>query len=805
MKGPPTRNQELIEEISALKKRIRELEQSEATYKQAEKAFRDSEERYINFIANASEGIFCIDMTPPVSIDMSYDLLSKQIGQCAVVVEANAALAAMYGLSREQMIGRPVVEFAPNCGVQMADLVKTEGYRITEREEIKVSAEGNPVYVIESYRGVVEDRMLKRIWGVQRDITDRKPAEEELGIIRNRLSRAEIISRSGNWEFDLKSKRVFASEGARKIYGLLNAEWTIPQVQKIPLPEYRTMLDKALQDLIREDRPYDLVFKIQRPGTGEIIDIHSVAEYDRRRDVVFGVIRDITELKQAEREIIEEREKLKILSDNAPFGMVLINKDGHFTYYNTKFSELFGFDLSLINDSRTWLKKAFPDNEYRHTVISTWIEDFRNVKPGEQKPRVFTVTCKDGTQKITNFIPSMLISGDYLMACEDITDLRHAESQLRQAQKIESIGTLAGGIAHDFNNILTALMGYATLMQMKMDKSSPLKSYLDQILSASQKAADLTRSLLAFSRQQPTILAPLDINNTIKVTEKLLKRLLTEDIELCTSFTHDDTVAIADRSQMDQILFNLVTNARDAMPGGGILKIETDIAFIDKRFIKVHGFGKSGQYVLINISDTGTGIDETTLEKIFDPFFTTKETGKGTGLGLATVYGIIKQHNGYITVDSKPGDGAIFHIYLPKANMKVNPEEDATAIITTGDETVLIAEDNEEVRYFMREALQQHGYKIIEASDGEDAIDKFKQHLNINLIIVDSVMPKKNGRAVYEEIHRIKPHIKVLFTSGYTDDIILDKGIENKEFDFIAKPLSLNNLLQKVREVLDRQ
>jgi signal transduction histidine kinase len=400
----------------------------------------------------------------------------------------------------------------------------------------------------------------------------------------------------------------------------------------------------------------------------------------------------------------------------------------------------------------------------------------------------------DRTGKVVGAIESM----------RDITEVKRLEAQLRQAQKMESVGTLAGGIAHDFNNILTTLIGYATITQMKMGKNNPLRSHVDQILSASQKAADLTRSLLTFSREQPVSLIPLDINNTIKAAKKLLKRLLTEDIELRTSLTKDDTVVMADKSQMDQILFNLVTNARDAMPKGGMLTIQTGITAMDKEFTRIHGFGEPGRYVLISVSDTGTGMDEATRDKIFDPFFTTKETGKGTGLGLTTVYGIIKQHNGHITVYSEPKQGTTFRIYLPAADTRAGRETNTEPFVSTGNETILIAEDNEGVRHVMREALQEYGYKTIEAIDGEDAINKFKQHQDIDLIIIDSVMPKKNGCEVYGEIRKINSHIKVLFTSGHTKDIVLNKGIEDGEFDFIAKPLLFNEFLQKVREVLDR-
>jgi signal transduction histidine kinase/CheY-like chemotaxis protein len=469
---------------------------------------------------------------------------------------------------------------------------------------------------------------------------------------------------------------------------------------------------------------------------------------------------------------------------------------------NTHFTALFGYDMSNVPDAGTWYSRAYPDAGYRDTVIAAAKEDLQAASPGERKSRVFTVTCKDGTDKVISLVLSALASGDYLMSCEDITEMRKLESQLRHAQKMESIGTLAGGIAHDFNNILSALLGYASLMQMKMEKDSSLRPYLDQVLSASRKAADLTQSLLAFSRKQPVTLLPLDINSTIGSTKKLLKRLLTEDISLHTTLTGDDTVVMADRSQVDQILFNLITNARDAMPRGGTLIIRTDVADIDDRFTRAHGFGRLGRYVMITISDTGQGMDEATQRKIFDPFFTTKETGKGTGLGLATVYGIVKQHEGYITVQSEPGRGSTFRIYLPAVEAKTDHEQEPAIPVTTGTGTILIAEDNEEVRRFMREALREYGYRTIEAVDGEDAVSKFRRHGNVDLIIVDSVMPKKNGREVCEEVRRIDPRVRVLFTSGYTKDVILEKGIEGKELDFIAKPLTLGRLLQKVRELL---
>jgi nitrogen-specific signal transduction histidine kinase/CheY-like chemotaxis protein len=385
----------------------------------------------------------------------------------------------------------------------------------------------------------------------------------------------------------------------------------------------------------------------------------------------------------------------------------------------------------------------------------------------------------------------------------DITREKTLESQLLQAQKMEAVGTLVGGIAHDFNNILTVFTGYGTLLQMGLDQKHPLRKYADQLLSAAEKAVQLTHGLLAFSRKQAIILKPVKMNSVIKGTEKLLKRLLTDDIELRTNLTSEDTTVMADTMQIDQILFNLTSNARDAMPKGGILTIETKRLELGHEFENIYGYGEPGVYILISISDTGLGMNIETREHIFDPFFTTKEVGRGTGLGLSTIYGIVRQHKGYINVYSEPDMGTIFHIYFPSAYTIAVEEKPAPVTAGTGKETVLIAEDNEAVRGLISTILIEHGYTTIEAIDGPDAIEKFRKADRIDLLIFDSVMPKKNGRETYNEICEMKPDIKAIFTSGYTRDVFLDKGIEDEKFNFLQKPISPSSLLQKVREVLD--
>ena len=515
--------------------------------------------------------------------------------------------------------------------------------------------------------------------------------------------------------------------------------------------------------------------------------------------------RQVVERRQAEEALNNERLKLKTLSDNAPFGMVLIDNKGRYTYMNSRFRDMFGYDLSDIPDGRTWFRRVYPDDRLRQEAITTWKEEIGGLSRGERKLKVFAATCADGSQKMVNFIPLKLASGDYLVTCEDITELKKLERQLHQSQKMEAIGSLAGGIAHDFNNILTTLMGYAGLLQMEMDRHDPLGLYVEQIISASQKAANLTRSLLAFSRQQPIVLNPVNINDTIRSTEKLLKRLLTEDVDFRVSLQPQDMVIMADATQIDQILFNLVANARDAMPKGGKLLIATSQTDIDERFVHTHGYGKPGAYAMVIVSDTGTGMDEATKEKIFDPFFSTKEVGRGTGLGLSTVYGIVKQHDGFINVYSEPGKGTTFRIYLPLVGFEVPREEPPEPVMQRGTETILVAEDNADLRRLVTKVLVRHGYRTIEAVDGEDAIDKHGKHRGIDLIIVDSVMPKKNGREVYEEIRKVDPGVAFLFTSGHTRDTILNRGIADSEFDFLPKPIAPFELLQMVRKVLDRK
>ena len=384
----------------------------------------------------------------------------------------------------------------------------------------------------------------------------------------------------------------------------------------------------------------------------------------------------------------------------------------------------------------------------------------------------------------------------------DVTKQRGMEAQLLHSQKMESIGTLAGGVAHDFNNILTVIMNCSEMLRSKLDDRERAFLLVDQILGAAQRAAKLTRSLLAFSRKQQMVPRPIDLNEIITQTHDFLERIIGEDVELKTNLCDGEVIVLADRGQLEQVIMNLASNARDAMPEGGRLTISTSVSRLDGH-VFADGSPAAGRYALLSLADTGVGITKQEQERIFEPFFTTKDVGKGTGLGLSMAYGIIRQHNGWITVESEVGGGSCFTVCLPLAGerdvMGTAPAESPRR----GTETILLVEDDEQVLYVNKALLEEKGYRVIAARDGAEAVELFRGEGGaVALAVIDVVMPLMSGRQVYDHLAKLNPHLRVIFTSGYPPDALGRTGVP-ENCHFIAKPMDSVEFLRMVRELLD--
>jgi PAS domain S-box-containing protein len=520
------------------------------------------------------------------------------------------------------------------------------------------------------------------------------------------------------------------------------------------------------------------------------------------------IVRDITEQKQTEEALLERERQLNESQRMAHIGSWERDVATNRVVWSDEMYRILGFDPQEDEPSyEAFLNIIHPDD--REFFIKAGKSAVYENKPYSFDYRIIR---KDGTISVIHARGKVFYdeAGNPFLfrgTAQDITKRKRLEEQLLQAQKMEAIGQLAGGIAHDFNNILTAIIGFGNLLKIETVKDGLSGSYITQILNSAERAANLTQALLAFSRKQIITPKTVNLNVIIQGIEKLLSRVIGEDIKLSTILTDKNLTIMADSGQIEQVLMNLATNARDAMPDGGNLIIGTELVEFSNEFTQAHGYGKPGQYALITFEDTGQGMDEKTKERIFEPFYTTKEVGKGTGLGLAMVYGIIKQHNGYINVYSKQNKGTIFKIYLPLIKSEVEETKLKNMLVLKGGrETVLVAEDDEPVRELIKELLLGYGYNVIEAGDGKDAIRAFNKNKDrIQLLILDVIMPKKNGKEVYDEIRELKPDMKVIFVSGYNEDVIHKKGVLDEGLNFISKPILLDELLRKVREVLDKR
>src|SRR5213593_4246443 len=542
-----------------------------------------------------------------------------------------------------------------------------------------------------------------------------------------------------------------------------------------------------------------------KDGSYHLVEAVAVNRLD---DPAVGAVvanwRDITERLRAEQALRNSEQSYRSLVDGVRDVIFALSPGGEVTSLNPAFEEMTGFPPA------EWVGRPFEAFVHPGDVPLA-LDLFGRVLGGEPRPTIpFRILTKGGSYRVAEFSASAQVRDGRLAGIlgigRDVTERLGLEQQLRQAQKMEAVGRLAGGIAHDFNNILTAITGHADLLLEDLGHHDPRRADVDEIRRSAERAAGLTRQLLAFSRQQVLQPKVVDLNALVLDLDKLLRRLIGEDVELATVLDPALGRVTADPGQLEQVIVNLAVNARDAMPQGGKLTLETRNIDLDSSYTLEHSLVKPGPYVQLTVSDSGIGMDEETQAHAFEPFFTTKPRGQGTGLGLAMVYGTVKQSGGFIWVYSEPGHGATFKIYLPRVD---TPTEAATLPAPTvqparGSETVLLAEDEPAVRAIAQQALERHGYTVLAAPSGAAALALAAQHAaTIDLLLTDVVMPGMSGRDLADRLTAQRPGIRVLYISGYTDNAIVRHGMLEPGLAYLQKPFRPHALVRKVREVLD--
>jgi two-component system cell cycle sensor histidine kinase/response regulator CckA len=764
---------------------------------------RRAENSYRSIFENAVEGIF----------------QSTLEGRFITV---NPAMARILGYDSPEEVIEKVTDVAHQLYVNPED--RTEAARLEKETGILKSFEfeavrkdGRRIW-LSLNRHLMRDENGIEIYreGSVEDITEPKRAEEvlretarskaeSLALLDTTLSSAPIGFAFHNC--DLVFERI--NESLAAINGL-PVEDHIGRTLKEILPEMAPMLEPLLQEVLDTGQPVlDIELNGETPADPGHKHYWSVSFYPVRMQggEILGVgvlVSEVTARKQAEQALRESEERYRDLVENAHDIIFSHDLNGNYTSVNRAGEQITGYTHEEC------LRLNITD-----TIAPEHVSKAREMmakKLAGEKGTAYEVDilAKDGKRVAVEVNTKLTLQDGVPVGVQgiarDMTERKQLEEQLRQSQKMEAIGQLAGGVAHDFNNLLTAINGYSSLALQRLDDSSPVKSYLEEVKKAGDRAANLTRQLLAFGRKQ--ILQPLaiNLNGVVSDMNKMLRRLIGEDIVLTARLNSDVGKVMADPGQIEQVLVNLIVNARDAMPRGGNLTIETNNVELDEEYGSKHVGVPAGRYVLLAVSDTGEGMSEAVRQRIFEPFFTTKEKGKGTGLGLSTVYGIVRQSGGNIWVYSEPGEGTTFKVYLPRVESKIyEPGETVLeAGPPGGSETILLVEDEEVVRGLARRILEQVGYAVVEAGKANEALLFCDKHAaEVDLLLTDVVMPEMSGKELADRLKSQCPELKMLFMSGYTDEAIVHHGVLDADVEFIQKPFTPSALARKVREVLD--
>lgn len=749
------------------------------------------------------------------------------------------------------------------------------------------------------------------------------------------LRRAQSVAQVGSWRFDLQKGVVIASDEARKIYGIDTRIWAVQEMQNIPLPEHRQTLDAALKGLVETGRPFDVEFLIKRPKDGRIRHIHSIAEYDQKRQMVIGTIQDITRKKQAEeairiheenlkslfnainesvglidkngiliaanetfarrlgktveeilgtrvfdhvqmevkenrkriieevirtgehaifedahfgrwlhhriypiadkkgrvdrlavyamnitetkkqeaerkkfeKELLRRNQFIETILDNLPIGLAVNYIDeGKATYINKKFEEIYGWPKEELENIERFFTRIYPDPEYREMIRTRIMTDIESGDPEKMQWDGIGITTQKGEKRIISAKNIPLYEQNFMISTvQDTTESKKLQERLQQAQKMEAIGNLAGGIAHDFNNILYPIIGMAELLMDDLPKGSIQYENAEEILKAGVRASDLVKQILAFSRQSEQKRAPLAVQLVVKEVLRLSRSTIPTDIEITQDIQPDCGKILADPTQIHQIAMNLITNAFHAVENtGGTISVclqETQISQEDHPEIPL----EPGKYLKFSVTDTGTGIEPEIREKIFEPYFTTKNPGRGTGLGLAVVYGIVKEYHGDIRVYSEAGRGTAFHVFLPV--VKETKEQEAfapAAAAITGRERILLVDDEDPIVRLETDMLTKLGYNVTPFTDSEKALEAFRKNPEgFDLLITDMSMPKMTGVHLAKQVISLRPGMPVILCTGFSERINRDTALSMGIRELVIKPVVRMEMAKTVRRILD--